>query len=80
MNGIEFIVRDRAGWSPPISPPAALPEPELEQPQPITAEEADFIRSRRGRLGPTELAAQYGVTPSLISAIQLRQRRAPTET
>ncbi|VFR96462.1 hypothetical protein RAN3_1865 [plant metagenome] len=75
MNGIEFIVRDRAGWSPPIPPPAALPEESPEPPSRITDEEAAFIRSRRGFLYPTELAAQYGVTPSLISAIQLEQRR-----
>lgn len=34
MNGIDFMVRDRAGWLPPVPPPASFLHPEFELPVP----------------------------------------------
>lgn len=69
MNGIDFMVRDRAGWMPSVS----LPRRRLRWADPraeaIKPEEIEFIRAARGRLSSYELAECYGVSPQTISNI-----------
>lgn len=69
MNGIDFILRDHAGWMPPIP----LPRRRLRwfgaKEEAIKPEEIEFIRSARGRLSTYELAECYGVSPQTISNI-----------
>ncbi len=69
MNGIDFMVRDRAGWMPSVP----LPRRRLRWADPraeaIRPEEIEFIRTARGRLSSYELAECYGVSPQTISNI-----------
>lgn len=77
MNGIDFILRDRAGWTP------ALPRPRSRfrwvdtKPKPLTRFEIDFIRSAKGTLSSIDLARCYEVTPQTIRNIW-EGRRHPT--
>lgn len=69
MNGIDFFIRDRSGWIPPV------PLPRLRfkwdaQPDPLSAEEVEFIRSVKGRISERELAECYGVSHTTIHNIQ----------
>ncbi|MGE8627680.1 hypothetical protein [Achromobacter denitrificans] len=65
MNGIEFMVRDRVGWSPPVPPPAPFLHPEFEFPappaegQPLTDDHIDYINAMRGVVSVYVLAAQF---------------------
>ncbi|CUI48617.1 hypothetical protein [Achromobacter xylosoxidans] len=69
MNGIDFMVRDRGGWLPPVP----LPRRRLRWTDPkaeaIKPEEIEFIRAARGRLSTYELGDCYGVSPQTISNI-----------
>lgn len=69
MNGIHFMVRDRAGWLPPVP----LPRRRLRWIDPkadaIKPEEMEFIRAARGRLSTYELAECYCVSPQTIRNI-----------
>ena len=57
MNGIDFIVRDRGGWIPPVP----LPRRRLRWTDPkakaVKPEEIEFIRAARGRSPPTTWAS-----------------------
>lgn len=69
MNGIDFILRDRTGWTPPIPLPRrrlrwADPKQEAMRP-----EELAFIKSAKGRLTAKDLGECYGVSPQTISNI-----------
>lgn len=69
MNGIEFILRDRAGWMPPIPLPRRRLRWVGARAEAIKPEEIEFIRSVRGRLSTYELAECYCVSPQTISNI-----------
>lgn len=69
MNGIDFILRDRTGWTPPIPLPRrrlrwADPKQEAMRP-----EELAFIKGAKGRLTAKVLGECYGVSPQTISNI-----------
>ena len=74
MNGIEFILRDRGGWMPPIPLPRRRLRWVGAKAEAIKPEEIEFIRSARGRLSTYELAECYGVSPETISNIWRRRR------
>lgn len=69
MNGIEFILRDRAGWMPPIPLPRRRLRWVGAKAEAIKPEEIEFIRSVRGRLSTYELAECYCVSPQTIRNI-----------
>jgi len=69
MNGIDFILRDRAGWILPIPLPRRRLRWVGAKAEAIKPEEIEFIRAARGRLSTYELAACYGVSPQTISNI-----------
>jgi len=69
MNGIDFILRDRTGWTPPVPLPRrrlrwADPKQEAMRP-----EELAFIKNAKGRLTAKDLGECYGVSPQTISNI-----------
>ncbi|WP_312994191.1 hypothetical protein [Achromobacter animicus] len=69
MNGIDFILRDRTGWTPSVPAPRrrlrwATPKREAMRP-----EEVAFIKGARGRLTAKELADCYSVSAQTISNI-----------
>lgn len=69
MNGIEFMLRDRAGWTPPVP----LPRRRLRWVDPkreaLRPEEVKFIQAAKGRLSTKDLGECYGVSPQTISNI-----------
>lgn len=75
MNGIEFMVRDRAGWLPPVPPPAPFLHPEFELPapptkgEPLRDEHVDYINAMRGAVSVYGLANQFHVSRGTISNI-----------
>ncbi|MCS3504978.1 putative transcriptional regulator [Achromobacter sp. JUb104] len=69
MNGIEFILRDRAGWVPKLPIPRSRFRWVDSKPKPLTRLEVAFIRSVKGALNSTELAHCYQVTPQTIRNI-----------
>ncbi|CAB3922234.1 hypothetical protein [Achromobacter mucicolens] len=71
MNGIDFMVRDRAGWTSVPLPRRRLrwADPRAEA---IKPEEIEFIRAARGRLSSYYLAECYGVSPHTISNLWRR--------
>ncbi|AVJ30190.1 hypothetical protein [Achromobacter spanius] len=75
MNGIAFMVRDRAGWHPPVPPPPPYLHPEFETPvpppkgQPLTDEHVDYINAMRGFVSVYVLADQFQVSRGTISNI-----------
>lgn len=72
MNGIGFILRDRAGWVPSLPLPRRRLRWEDANAEPIGPEEIEFIRTSRGRLSTYDLAVCYGVSPQTISNIWAR--------
>lgn len=80
MTGIDFMVRDRSGWLPPVP----LPRRRLRWADPkaeaIKPEEIHFIRSARGRLSTYELADCYGVSPQAIGNIRADRYRCPARS
>ncbi|MNY54096.1 hypothetical protein D3C86_1899250 [compost metagenome] len=79
MNGIAFMVRDRAGWTPPVPLPrrrVRWADPKVEA---IKPEEIEFIRASRGRLTTYDLGECYGVSPQTISNIWRNHTRLPRE-
>lgn len=69
MNEIEFILRDLAGWIPPVPLPRRRLRWSAPKAEPIKPEEMEFIRAARGRLSTYELGDCYGVSPQTISNI-----------
>ena len=69
MNGIDFILRDLAGWIPPVPLPRRRLRWSAPNAEPIKPEEIEFIRAARGRLSTYELGDCYGVSPQTISNI-----------
>lgn len=69
MNGIEFILRGRAGWVPKLPIPRSRFRWVDSKPKPLTRSEVAFIRSAKGTLNSTELAHCYQVTPQTIRNI-----------
>ncbi len=69
MNGIDFILRDRAGWIPPVPLPRRRLRWEDPRAEPVGPEEIEFIRAARGRLSTYDLGECYGVSPQTISNI-----------
>lgn len=69
MNGIEFMLRDRAGWTPPVP----LPRRRLRRVDPkqdaLRPEELAFIQAAKGRLTTKDLGDCYGVSPQTIRNI-----------
>ena len=82
MNGIDFVVRDRAGWSPPVAPPAPFLHPEFETPapppkgHPLGDEHIDYINAMRGFVSVYDLAAQFHVSRGTICNIWKGVRNA----
>ncbi|CAB3849955.1 MarR family transcriptional regulator [Achromobacter animicus] len=69
MNGIDFILRDRTGWTPPVPLPRRRlrwVDPKQEAMRP---EELAFIKGAKGRLTAKDLGECYGVSPQTISNI-----------
>lgn len=76
MNGIEFMLRDRSGWTPPVPLPrrrSRWMDPKQEAFRP---EELAFIRAAKGRLTIKDLGECYGVSPQTISNVQNGRRNA----
>ena len=73
MNGIDFMLRDRAGWVPPVPLPRRRLRWEDPKAEPVGPEEIEFIRAARGRLSTYDLGECYGVSPQTISNIWARQ-------
>jgi len=75
MNGIDFMVRDRAGWSPPIVPPAPFLHPEFELPappikgEPLRDEHVDYINAMRGFVSVYVLAEQFHISRGTVCNI-----------
>jgi hypothetical protein len=69
MNGIDFILRDRAGWTPTLPRPRSRFSWADTKPKPLTRVEISFIRSTKGTLSSADLARCYGVTPQTIRNI-----------
>lgn len=75
MNGIDFMVRDLAGWSPPVPPPAPFLHPEFETPtpppkgQPLNDEHVDYINAMRGFVSVYDLADQFHLSRGTICNI-----------
>lgn len=69
MNGIEFILRDRAGWTPKLPRPRSRFSWADTKSKPLTRVEISFIRSSKGTLSSADLARCYGVTPQTIRNI-----------
>ncbi|MGE8690032.1 MULTISPECIES: hypothetical protein [Achromobacter] len=69
MNGIDFILRDIAGWMPPVPLPRRRLRWSDPKAEPIRPEEIEFIRAARGRLSTYDLGECYGVSPQTISNI-----------
>lgn len=82
MNGIEFVVRDRAGWLPPIAPPAPYLHPEFDTPappakgHPLSDEHIDYINAMRGTVNVYDLAEQFHVSRGTICNIWKGKRNA----
>ncbi len=77
MNGIDFILRDRAGWVPPGPQPRSRLRWEYPRAETVQPEEIEFIRAARGRLTTKDLGECYDVSPQTISNIW---RRMPVTT
>lgn len=69
MNGIQFIVRDRSGWTPQIAPPRSRFKWTEPARKPISRREAAFIRSVQGSIPSNELAECFGVGTQAIRDI-----------
>lgn len=69
MNGIEFILRDRAAWVPKLPIPRSRFRWVDSKPKPLTRFEIEFIRSAKGTLNSADLARCYEVTPQTIRNI-----------
>ncbi|MBV2161444.1 hypothetical protein [Achromobacter denitrificans] len=69
MNGIDFILRDIAGWMPPVPLPRRRLRWSDPKAEPIRPEEIEFIRAARGRLSTYDLGECYGVSSQTISNI-----------
>ncbi|WP_348995946.1 hypothetical protein ABFG95_12050 [Achromobacter sp. HNDS-1] len=75
MNGIEFIVRDRNGWLPPIPPPVPYLHPEFEIPPPpepgapLGDEQIAYINDMRGVVTVYALAEQFHISRGTVSNI-----------
>lgn len=78
MNGIDFILRDRAGWIPPVPLPRRRLRWEDPKADAVKPEEIEFIRAARGRLTTKDLGECYGVSPQTISNIWSGKRHRPT--
>lgn len=69
MNGIEFILCDRAGWISAVPLPRRRLRWEDPKAEPVGLKEIEFIRATRGRLSTYDLGECYGVSPQTISNI-----------
>lgn len=69
MNGIDFILRDRAGWIPPVPLPRRRLRWEDPKAEPVQPEEIEFIRAARDRLSIYHLGECYAMSPQTISNI-----------
>lgn len=72
MNGIEFMLRNLAGWTPPVPLPRRHVSSAAPIGEPPTPEEIKFIRNARGKLSSIDLAVCYGVSPETIRRIWMR--------
>ncbi len=69
MNGIDFILRDRAGWAPSLPRPRSRFRWVDSKPKPLTRFEIEFIRSAEGVIASADLARCYEVTQQTIRNI-----------
>lgn len=69
MNGIDFILRDRAGWFPSVPLRRHRLRWEDSKAEPVGPEEIESIRAARGRLSTYDLGKCYGISPQTISNI-----------
>ena len=75
MTGIEFIVRDRGGWTPPIQFPENN-HPEFAIPKrpapgkPLHARHLQYIKDVAGYVTMQKLADHFGVSRSTIHNIE----------
>jgi len=72
MNGIDFILRDRTGWTPPVPLPRRRLRWLNRKEEAIRPEEREFIKNAKGRLTSTDLGECYGVSPQAICNIWAR--------
>lgn len=72
MKGIDFMVRDRAGWLPPLPLLRRRLRWNDAKVEAIKSEEIEFISSARGRISTYDLGKCYGVSPQTISNIWAR--------
>lgn len=75
MNGIDFIVRDRAGWTPKLPIFRSRFRWVDSKPKPPTRSEIEFIRSAKGTFNSADLAHCYQVTPQTIRNIWNNKHR-----
>lgn len=76
MNGIDFILRDRAGWMPPVPLPRRRLRWEDPKAEPVQPEEIEFIQAACGRLTTYNLAECYGVSRQTICNIWRKGKAA----
>lgn len=68
MNEIDFMMRDRAGWLPPVPLPRCLRWADAKA-ESIKPKEIELIRASRCRLTTYDLGECYGVSPQTIRNI-----------
>lgn len=69
MNGIDFILRDRTGWTPPVPLPRRRLRWVAPKQEALRPEELAFIQGAKGRLTAKDLGECYGVSPQTICNI-----------
>lgn len=79
MTGIEFIVRDRSGWAPPIKyrennhPEFAPPTPPGPG-EPLAPEHVQYIKDMEGFISVQAMAKQMGVSHGTVHNIRTGKR------